>query len=45
MDAIKWTGVFWKLYWWVFIPFGALAGTLSVWIALRGGRRGVPENE
>ena len=45
MDAIKWAGVFWKLYWWVFIPFGAIAGTLSVWIALRGGRRGVPENE
>lgn len=39
MDALKWTGVFWKLYWWLFIPAGALAGMLSVWIALRGSPR------
>lgn len=38
MDALKWAGVFWRVYWWLFIPCGALAGVLSVLIALRGGR-------
>lgn len=35
MDALKWAGVFWRVYWWLFIPCGAVAGVLSVLIALR----------
>jgi hypothetical protein len=37
-EALKWTFVFWKLYWWLFIPCGALAGVLSVTIARRTAR-------
>ncbi len=33
-DAFKWGFVFWRLYWYLFIPAGALAGILSVWIAV-----------
>lgn len=39
MDALKWAGVFWKLYWWLFIPACAIAGVLSVLVAVRGARR------
>ena len=35
MDALKWAGVFWRVYWWLFIPCGALAGLLSVLIAVK----------
>jgi hypothetical protein len=38
MDAFKWGVVFWRLYWWLFVPGGALFGVLSVTIALRSGR-------
>lgn len=34
-DAFKWAFVFWKLYWWLFVPAGALAGMLSVAVARR----------
>lgn len=33
-DAFKWGFVFWRLYWYLFIPAGAIAGVLSVWIAV-----------
>lgn len=35
MEALKWAGVFWKVYWWLFIPCGAVAGVLSVLVAVR----------
>ncbi len=38
MDALKWGGVFWRVYWWLFVPCSAVAGVLSVTIALRTGR-------
>lgn len=34
-DAFKWAFVFWKLYWWIFVPAGAVAGMLSVAVARR----------
>lgn len=34
-DAIKWGLVFWRLYWYLFVPAAALAGVLSVWMAVR----------
>ena len=34
-DAIKWGLVFWKLYWYLFVPAAAFAGVLSVWMSLR----------
>jgi hypothetical protein len=44
MDAFKWAKVFWGLYWYIFVPAGALAGVLSVWVAVRFGRpRAAPE--
>lgn len=39
MDAVKWAKVFWGLYWYVFVPACAVAGVLSVWVAVRYGRR------
>ena len=42
MDALKWGGVFWKLYWWLFVPCSAVAGVLSVTIALRTARPPAP---
>lgn len=39
MDALKWGGVFWRVYWWLFVPCSAVAGVLSVTIALRTGRK------
>lgn len=33
MDAFKWAGLFWRVYWWLFIPCGAVAGWLSVLVA------------
>lgn len=39
MDAFKWAAVFWKLYWWLFIPTGAIAGMLSNYVARRMGHR------
>jgi hypothetical protein len=38
MDAFKWAKVFWGLSWEIFVPAGALAGVLSVWVAVRFGR-------
>jgi hypothetical protein len=34
-DAFKWAYVFWKLYWWLFVPAGAVAGMVSVAVARR----------
>lgn len=34
-DAVKWVAVFWKLYWYLFVPAGALAGAASVAMAAR----------
>lgn len=39
MDALKWGAVFWRLYWYLLPPAGALAGGLSVWIMVVWGRR------
>lgn len=35
MDALKWGLLFWKLYWYLLPPSGAVVGVLSVWIAVR----------
>lgn len=32
-DAFKWAGLIWKVYWFLFVPAGAVAGMLSVAIA------------
>jgi hypothetical protein len=42
MDAFKWAKVFWGLYWYIFVPAGAVAGVLSVWVAVRFGRSRPP---
>lgn len=42
MDALKWGVVFWRLYWYLFIPTGALAGVISVWVAGIWARRPDP---
>ena len=34
-DAMKWALVFWKLYWYMFVPAAAIAGVASVWAAVR----------
>lgn len=34
-DAVKWVAVFWKLYWYLFVPAGAFAGAASVAMAAR----------
>jgi hypothetical protein len=34
-DALKWAGVFWKLYWYMFVPAAAIAGAGSVAMAAR----------
>lgn len=44
MDALKWGGVFWSTYWWIFVPCSAVAGVLSVTIAVRTGRLARPRN-
>lgn len=41
-DAIKWGLVFWKLYWYLFVPAAVLAGVLSVWMAVRHRVRPLP---
>ncbi len=33
-DALKWAAVFWKLYWYLFVPAAAFAGVGSVFTAL-----------
>jgi hypothetical protein len=38
MDALKWGVLFWRLYWYLFVPCGALAGLLSVWVAMAHAR-------
>lgn len=35
LEAIKWAAVFWKLYWYMFVPAAGFAGVTSVWMALR----------
>lgn len=35
MDALKWGALFWRLYWYLFIPTGAVAGLVSV-VVTRG---------
>jgi hypothetical protein len=35
IDALKWAGVFWKLYWYLFVPAAAVAGAGSVAMAAR----------
>ncbi len=34
-DAVKWVALFWKLYWYLFVPAGAVAGAGSVAMAVR----------
>ena len=34
-DALKWAAFTWKLYWYLLAPAAALAGGLSVWMAIR----------
>lgn len=41
-DAMKWGYLFWRLYWYLFIPAGALAGLVSVWVTMQPTRRGTP---
>jgi hypothetical protein len=38
MDAFKWAKAVWGLYWYLFVPAAAVAGTLSVRIAVATGR-------
>lgn len=42
MDALKWGALFWKLYWYLFIPCGIVAGLLSVWAATAYARPRAP---
>jgi hypothetical protein len=41
-DAFKWGFVFWKLYWYIFIPSGVVAGVLAVAIGNVGARSDPP---
>lgn len=34
-DALKWAAVFWKLYWYMFVPAAGFAGVVSVLMAVR----------
>lgn len=38
-DAFKWGFVFWKLYWYLFIPSGTIAGMLALGVGAVGRRR------
>lgn len=38
-DALKWGFVFWKLYWYLFVPSGIVAGMLAVWVGSWGRAR------
>lgn len=38
-DAFKWGFVFWKLYWYLFIPSGTFAGMLALGVGALGRRR------
>lgn len=38
LDALKWGFVFWKLYWYLFIPSGVVAGAVAVWVGTWGSR-------
>lgn len=41
MDALKWGLLFWRLYWYLLPPAGAVVGVLSVWIATHRPRLGI----
>lgn len=34
-DAFKWGALFWRLYWYLLVPAGAVAGVVSVWATVR----------
>jgi hypothetical protein len=42
LDAVKWGFVFWRLYWYLFVPSGVVAGAIAVWVGTWGARRPAP---
>lgn len=41
-SAVRWSMLFWKAYWYLFVPCCTVAGVTSVWVAVRFGPSTVP---